>query len=280
MNEKQLHRIGKILNHLSIVFPWLVGNILFFFFTKPLKKIGFTKHRIQFLNKSNKQVLKIGQHRIAYYHWPGDGPNVLLLHGWESNSGRWKSLVDTLTQSSFNVFAFDAPAHGYSGGLRVTPIQFAEIADHFIKTKNIDHIVGHSFGGYTVIYYGHNYDHSLKSIVALAPTNSIRDVVNGMKKALNLNERTIQAFEKAFVKHYGSGPDDFDSAEFAKSISIPGLIIHDIGDEVLPIAGSQKIHNNWSQSEMIETEGLGHRLIRKDVDQSILHFLSKNIQTS
>jgi pimeloyl-ACP methyl ester carboxylesterase len=275
MKEQHLLQIGKLLNSLSTLAPRLIGELIFHFFSKPLQKLGFTPLRKKFLNRSNKNITKIEDHQIAHYHWPNSGPAVLLLHGWESNSGRWKSLVDELLAEKYSVYAFDAPAHGFSSGKRATPILYAKIADYFVKKYDIKHLIGHSFGGYTVIYYGYDFKHSLESITALAPTNSIRDVVNGMKKALRLTPQTITAFDGVFKKHYGDSPDAFDAAEFAKSIQTRGFIVHDEYDLVLPVSGSQKISNAWKNSLFMKTEGLGHRLVSKKLDQKILQFINK-----
>jgi len=273
MKKHQLLWIGKLLNALSPIIPNTIGKIIFHFFSKPLNRIGFTTARKKILDESKKTISNIDGHHIAHYHWPGSGPSVLLLHGWESNSGRWKSLINKLNEKDFNVYAFDAPAHGYSSGTRATPILFAQIADHFVQELNIKHLIGHSFGGYTVIFYGHNYKHTLETITALAPTNSIGDVVSGMQKALGLSKRTVTAFERVFKKSYGDSPDAFDAAEFAKTIDLRGLVIHDKNDLVLPVSGSRKISDSWVDSTFIETSGLGHRLISNDIDSEIVKFI-------
>jgi len=273
MNPKRLKTIGSILNVLNKLAPILVARTIFYFFSKPLNKAGFTPKRIDFLIKSNKQIKSLENHQIAYYRWKGAGPTVLLLHGWESNSGRWKSLVKRLQEANFNVIAFDAPAHGFSNGKHVTPVLFAKIADHFIHEFNVKHLVGHSFGGYTSIHYAEKYQHELDSVIALAPTNSIRDVVNGMQKALGLNKHTILSFDKVFTKHYGASPDSFDASHAAKSISVKGLIIHDLNDNILPISGSYAIRNSWKNAEFMQSEGLGHRLIHKRIDDKIVQFI-------
>lgn len=273
MKKRHLLRIGKLLNKLSGLSPGITGKIIFHFFSKPLNKIGFTTARKKFLDESNKTISLIENHQIAHYHWPGSGAAVLLLHGWESNSGRWKSLIKKLNDADLNVFAFDAPAHGYSDGKRATPLEYAQIAHYFVQKHKIKHIIGHSFGGYTVIFYGHNFKNSLESIIALAPTNSIRDVVNGMKKALGLDQKTINAFELIFKKYYGNGPDAFDASDFAKSIETKGLVVHDVNDLVLPISGSKKISESWKNCQFMETRGLGHRLISSDLDKKILEYI-------
>jgi len=48
----------------------------------------------------------------------GQGPRVLLAHGWESRRTHWMSFIEPLTQAGLEVIAVDAPAHGESPGGR------------------------------------------------------------------------------------------------------------------------------------------------------------------
>ena len=43
----------------------------------------------------------------------GDGPPLVLLHGWAMHSGVWGALVPRLAQRH-RVHAVDLPGHGYS----------------------------------------------------------------------------------------------------------------------------------------------------------------------
>lgn len=52
--------------------------------------------------------------RLTGWRWGESGPVVLLVHGWESNTGRKLPLVEPLLGQGYRVFAFDAPGHGLS----------------------------------------------------------------------------------------------------------------------------------------------------------------------
>jgi pimeloyl-ACP methyl ester carboxylesterase len=59
-------------------------------------------------------------------------------------------------------------------------------------------------------------------------------------------------------------------------VSIPGLIIHDLDDKDVHITQARANHQEWKNSELVETKGLGHRLILSDqqVIQKIIDFIS------
>ncbi|MEO0403239.1 MAG: alpha/beta fold hydrolase [Bacteroidota bacterium] len=51
-------------------------------------------------------------HQIQTYHWPGEGKKVLLVHGWEGQTGNFAELIPRLQAVNYDVHAFDAPGHG------------------------------------------------------------------------------------------------------------------------------------------------------------------------
>jgi pimeloyl-ACP methyl ester carboxylesterase len=56
--------------------------------------------------------IEVQGHRIAYER-KGEGPPLLLLHGWPTNSREWLRQIDALSDE-FTVVAWDAPGAGRS----------------------------------------------------------------------------------------------------------------------------------------------------------------------
>ena len=178
-----------------------------------------------------------------------------------------------LSENDFDIYAIDAPAHGFSSGSSVTPLNYAQAVDYLVTKFDINYLVGHSFGGFTAIYYDSSYTSDIEKIVTLAPTNAISDIVSGMQEMMGFSSETIDAFNQVFVKSYGNIPDYFRASKLSENINSKGLIIHDKNDRVLPHSGSLEIHQQWKDSEMLSTDKLGHRLLSGELDQKILNFL-------
>jgi len=233
------------------------------------------KNKLAFLAKAKNDTFKAHGETYTFYHWKGTGPSILLLHGWESNSSRWRPLIKQLKENNYNIYALDGPAHGNSSGNEFTPILFAEAAHHVIESKQIDIILGHSAGGFASLYYLSAYTSiSLKKAVILAPTYSMEDVFKGMKKILSLSTRSIDALRKHFIQVYDVIPEEFNSVNFIQSVDIPTLLIHDVDDLTLPIIGSDKIAEAWKSCRYEKTSGYGHRLRHTSVDAMIIEFIS------
>ncbi len=79
-------------------------------------------------------MLDLDGRKFAAYSW-GDGPTVLLVHGWSGNAGQMAEFVAPLTRAGFRAVAIDLPAHGASGGGLSSVVHFARAiwaaAEHF-----------------------------------------------------------------------------------------------------------------------------------------------------
>jgi pimeloyl-ACP methyl ester carboxylesterase len=93
--------------------------------------------------------VEIGGLRIAFER-RGEGPPLVLLHGWPSNSREWRRQLDVLSDE-FTVVAWDAPGAGRSSDPE-EPFGLADWADclvAFVEALGLGrpHVAGLSWGG-------------------------------------------------------------------------------------------------------------------------------------
>ena len=60
---------------------------------------------------------------LVAWRW-GEGPVVLLVHGFEGNRAQFGAVIDGLLDRSFSAVALDVPAHGESAGNELTAVKF------------------------------------------------------------------------------------------------------------------------------------------------------------
>ncbi len=220
--------------------------------------------------------IKIDDYEIALYNWKATGPSILLIHGWESHSYRWKNYIQHFSELNYNIFAIDAPAHGLSSGKEFTPLYYAKAIDKVVQESNIRYILSHSVGAYSTIYYLSHFNtpDDLESVILKAPTGSLKSFTNQFFNFLKLNQSIRDSYEDIFEDTYGKPMDYYDSFELIKKINISGLLIHDNDDAVLPVEESHLIHQNCPQGKFITTDGHGHRLLKSQVMNLISDFLA------
>ena len=267
--------IGLRLNSIALFAPVIAARQAFYIFCKVRR--GRVKPKQQsFLHPARDQQLVSNGKKIQTYFWKGEGPLVLLIHGWESNTHRWWKLIADLQKHGFTICAFDAPAHGDSEGKLMNIalyIQALEIVTQHYKPR---FHVAHSVGALTTIYYYKQYTPAhIQKIVALGAASELSDIMEDYQQLLGLTERVMKALEHLIKDTYGFNFAEVSGATFAKAISIPGLVIHDKEDCIVPVKASRAIAAQWENSRYIETEGLGHSLYQDEIRQTIIQFLEE-----
>ncbi|MGB3775438.1 MAG: alpha/beta hydrolase [Leeuwenhoekiella sp.] len=265
--------MGGYITRLAYIAPGKAAEKVFSLFSTPRRgKIG--SHHTDFLDPARSERLSFKNMELQVYFWPGNKETVLLVHGWESNTHRYKMLIQELKQRDYKIIAFDAPGHGYSGGPNLYVPLYDE-AMQLIKEKyRPTYVIGHSIGAMTAIYNQSKHpDNQVQRMVILGAPDKLEEMLAPSERLLGLSRRTIQILDAYFKKHFGFTKKEFSSADLAKTIEIPALIIHDKDDSITPAYGSEAIHANWENSTLLFTTGLNHSLYDEKVDQMILKFL-------
>jgi pimeloyl-ACP methyl ester carboxylesterase len=273
---------------LNTYIPRIIGcyfNVLVHFSKKAISKKAFIlfctprKGKVQpqqksFLIDAKDDLIETNGITIQTYRWKGERATILLMHGWESNSFRWRDFISQLQAEDYNIIAMDAPAHGYSSGKILNVPIYAECAKSVIDIYKPKYIIGHSIGGMTMVYNQHKYPNSsIEKLVSLAAPSELFDFVKQFKTILGLKPKMINAMEEYFTAKFGFKFKEFSTSKFVKSINKKGLLIHDERDSIAPIWTSEQVHENWKNSEFIKTKGLGHSLHQDKVRNQVIEFL-------
>jgi len=227
-----------------------------------------------YLKNAQHSVEDVLDHQLQTYHWPGDKETVLLVHGWESNSFRWRNLIAKLREAHYNIFAFDAPAHGNSSGKILYVPLYADCVQHMIQLFDPQHLIGHSVGGMTILYNQSIYPHlGVKKIVTIGSPSEFYEILDHYQQLLHFNQRVRKAFEDYILERFGFHVRDFSSSKFVENNGKAGLLLHDELDTLAPFHASEKVHEHWKGSQFIRTKGLGHSMHQEHINEKIVKFL-------
>ena len=266
--------IGAYLNALGYIHPNAAGKKGYKLFTTP-RTAPLKPHHVEFLHAGRYNQYDIDGTMIQSYKW-GEGPHkILLLHGWQSHSFRWKRYIEAFDKQVFTLYALDAPAHGLSGGAYLTAVRYAASIEHFIRQiGRVDVTIGHSLGGFAAMYLYHKYPGELsRALVTMGVPGKALDFVDTIKTILHLNDRTVQLIISTFQKKYHMPFSYFDVTNFAPHLNIPGLIVHDKQDKEAPFSYIPTLHELWPQSDLLITEGQGHSLNGRQVTEKVMDFV-------
>ena len=273
MKEIVVKLVGNYINMLSYVSKPYAANKAMYLFMKP-RAGKINEQQSDFLDTAYQEELKYENHRIMTYRWLGAKQTILLTHGWESNSARWKKLILELKKKGFNIVAVDAPAHGRSGSNVFDAILYAEFINVAAKRFSPEIIIGHSVGGMSSAYFQHKYQfNDLKKIILLGSPSEFQDVFKRYTDMLGYNQRLVSQLQHSIIERFGSHGDTFSTAKFLATIKSEGLIIHDQDDRIIPYNDALLLKNSFKNSQLITTKGMGHSLMDASVAEHIYAFI-------
>ncbi len=267
--------IGKSINALSIFAPQAAGKIAFKLFCTP-RKGRYNERSSKYVEKSDKkESLNCPTGKIQVYHWNQENTQkVLLLHGWESNSQRWRFLINRLMEKDIHIISIDAPGHGNSEGKIFTVPSYAEAIMQVCQKHNPGVIIGHSIGGGSLIYALSEYPElSPSKIVLMGVPKTLKQMIDNFASVLQLSKKSIAGIKKSFLSEFNRTLDSQDYSEYARKIKAKTLVVHDRKDKIAPYQDGVEIAKKIEDAELLTTDNLGHSLQGKEVYMKIIKFI-------
>jgi len=107
------------------------------------------------------------------YRTKGDGPDVLMVHGWASSGRMWQRLMDDLA-GQYRCTALDLPGFGESDKPHdswYSIARYARLVEKFSQTLGLREpaLVGHSMGGTIVLSIASQAALSIRQLIAINP---------------------------------------------------------------------------------------------------------------
>jgi pimeloyl-ACP methyl ester carboxylesterase len=267
--------IGFGLNSWSYIQPKKATQIAYRLFSEPRRGKLIKDNLPDVLKNVPSQRFPADKTYLETYIWEGNSTVILLVHGWESNTSRWEKLLPYLQKTGSTIVALDAPGHGLSGGSEFNVIKYATYIDVAVKEYRPSVLIGHSIGGAACIYYqSHFKAESLQKMIILGAPSDYTIIVSNYVKLLSLNKRMSDLLNAYFSKKFKMEITLFSMASFAKELSVSGLIVHDVEDDIVSFGEGQKIASTWQNADFVQTKGLGHSLHSDEVYLKMVDFLS------
>ena len=245
------------------------------FFSKPSKGNYINHHKPTFLKKAKFDLEFLKHHQIPLYRW-GEGKNkVLLIHGWNSNAGRWQPLIQKLLVHNFEVYALEAPAHGMSSEKYFSVPKYEQFIHKVYEKVLPNYMIGHSIGATALLYwYDKHPNNQIQKIGLIAAPSDMRVLLDNYYQILQVSCKMRQAFDVYIEEKYEVMINEFTGARFAEKISIPVFQAHDALDEVVSIVEAEKIYQQIiNNTQFYLTNSLGHSMHGNEMYDELINFL-------
>lgn len=179
---------------------------------------------------------------LFYRFWPGkEKKAIVLLHRGHEHSGRLAHVAEELQLPEFSVFAWDARAHGKSGGKQdsnVTMATFASDLDEFVRHISGEFgiafpdiaVVAQSVGAVFAAAWAHDYAPPIRCLVLVSPAFKVKLYVPFARLGLTIWHQLVGDF---FVQSYVKGSALTRDPERSRSYGTDPLIRREISARVL-----------------------------------------------
>ncbi len=215
---------------------------------------------------------KIRNIKINYKQY-GEGPDVVLLHGWGQNIEMMKPLGDKL-KDNHRITIIDLPGFGVSQepDFAYTIFDYTEIVHDLLVSLKIDKpiMIGHSFGGRIAIVYASKY--SVNKLV-LFGSPCVRHEYKSFKQSLYKKIKKISLLKPVvnYMKNHTGSVDyrnatplmrdvlvktvNQDLSLYAKRIKCSTLLIWGENDTAVPVSDAKELDELLGDSALIILPG-------------------------
>ena len=194
----------------------------------------------------------------------GEGPTVLLVHGWNGRGTQLGAVVAPLVARGYRVVAFDALGHGESEGKRSSLPELASCIRQVVEELGgVYGVIAHSLGGAATTYsLAHGLD--VERAVFISPPADPREFLRIFGEALGIDDDVRARVKERVERRLGVPMEQMQTFAIAPAMQIPLLVIHDEDDKEVPFSVGKAIAEAWPGADLMVTHGLGHQRILRD----------------
>ena len=209
------------------------------------------------MKHAKKVFLEHRNHRIAVYDWGGNGPKILLVHGWSGRGTQMGSLALWLRDRGYHPISFDAPGHGKSTGNTCSLLAFSETINFLQEEFHMVMAIGHSLGGASLIL-SQSMGQRFFQLATIAAPSSVADAMTQFGKKLGWSSHLLATTMEYTENKFNTTLESVSAASLSQTIWCDGLIIHDENDDQVSLKNAEFIHQGWKNSKLYITHQLGH----------------------
>lgn len=250
---------------LGAVAPQLAGRWAARLWFRPARYAAPARERELLASARRLSMMHTGK-QIAVYTW-GNGPAVLLVHGWSGRGAQMGAFVEPLVAAGFRAVAFDAPAHGQSSGTDTNLLEVSAVIRALAHEHGPAHaVIAHSFGVVCTLYA---LSAGLRAarVVGISPPATIEGMVDKFAAQLAIPAPAVSAMRGYFEARFGADLwTRYSPLRLAGTMNVPALIVHDDEDRDVPWQEGEALARAWPGAQLQRTRGLGHRRVLRDPD--------------
>lgn len=229
--------------------------------------------------------------QILYSKIEGEGPTILIMHGFLGMSDNWKTIGSKLAANGFQVHLLDARNHGRSFHSEVFTYEaMAQDVKSYIHYHKIEkaYFLGHSMGGKVMMHVAVNNPETIQKLIVadIGPKyypphhQQIIEGLNTVDFSLQPERSDVEDILKKYIKD--SGVRQFlmkslfwkSSGQLDFRFNVPVFV-----KEIEQIGAALSMHQKFEGETLFIRGGNSNYILDEDWTDIIKHFSNANLET-
>jgi pimeloyl-ACP methyl ester carboxylesterase len=272
-----LQRLGRSADLLARLAPALATRLLWRLWFTPQSVPPNPRARELLASVDQRFEVFAGDQGVTVESW-GQGPAVLLAHGWSGYGAQLGSLVRPLVQAGYRVLLFDAPGHGGRPRTQFHLGQYAALIEAVVQhAGDVRAIVGHSIGATAAAIAIHRLGRPI-DFVGIAASANLKTLLQNFQQRLGFSDANAARLRDVFEAFFGADVWSQYSLDFhLPRLGGRVLLVHDADDTEAALANSRHLQSLRDDAELVTTQSLGHNRLLHDavVVQRVTRFIAR-----
>src|SRR3989338_49325 len=241
----------------------------------------------------------------VHYKVVGQGPAVLVLHGWGRGSVSYVEVMEALAQQRYQVITPDLPGFGKTPPPK-TPWgvdEYAQFAFQFAQKLTLGkfYLLGHSFGGQIAVKLATEHPELVQKLILYGAAVLRREPgskIKAMQAVARMGNSVLsippfsilkRPMRKAFYRLFGLGSAAYsqgimkeirgkivrqDLSHLLPGISLPVLILWGDKDRSTPLGDAYLIKGKIPHASLVVFRGATH-LIHREMPEEFVYHVAK-----
>ncbi len=208
--------------------------------------------------------ISYGEGKVAWR--AGQGPLVVLVHGYGGAAAQWYKMADRLVATGFSVVALDITAHGQSDG---DSIMFRDFIDDIALLR--DHLgeevyayVGHSAGGMCMMASRRIHDLQAEKFICIATPGYPYPPVRAVQEKLNPSADILEEYQDFIAGQFEGTWGELDRQIYDYRTGGNLLLVYGSRDRFLRSGDLETIGSYWPLARKLIIEDTGHSSVLRD----------------
>ena len=270
--------IRTVFGLLGVLAPRLGGRLAYKLFFNPFRLKSHPKD-LELKDQAKKYELQTDSgKRFHFWVW-GDGPAVILAHGWSSKGLHFRNFIPELNQRGFSAVIPDFPGHVFSEGKSTNVLEFKECLNKIVLNLDteIHALVGHSLGAMASILLLADNEVKVNKLVVHNSAVYSDTIMTRFMEQINGNALIEKHLQDLLLKRFNQSFEYYSTIKRIKEVeSMPEvLVVGDEDDIEVPVNEAKELAEATS-GELLITQGLGHNngIKDKDVVRRVAEFIA------